>query len=96
MKKRQFWALLSHAVWMYANLVSNVVVLDSVEGLRNYIEDDPIIKESMTYLGVLVYCYLEKSLAALMVAAHTMNHMCRRKEYDKGVIEEEKTWGIEN
>lgn len=43
-EEKTIQALSSHAISVYANVVRNVVQLDSAEGMRKDIEEDPIIK----------------------------------------------------
>ncbi|XP_057297206.1 uncharacterized protein LOC130626120 [Hydractinia symbiolongicarpus] len=67
-------ALSTYALGMYSKTISNLMPIDDVEALRNDLENDPIIRESMTELGILVYTAFGKFLAPLLVAAHTINH----------------------
>lgn len=67
-------ALSSQAISMYAKVVGSVVSIDSAEGLRADIEEDPIIKDSMADLGILVYSAFGRFLTPLLVVAHTVHH----------------------
>lgn len=67
-------ALSSQAISMYSKVVGRVVQLDSAESLCKDIEEDPIIKDSMADLGLLVYSAFGNFLTPLLVAAHTVNH----------------------
>ncbi|XP_057295684.1 uncharacterized protein LOC130624132 [Hydractinia symbiolongicarpus] len=67
-------ALSSQAISMYAKVLGRVVQFDSAEALSKDTEEDPIIKDFMADLGLLVYSAFGKFLAPLLVAAHTMNH----------------------
>lgn len=67
-------ALSAHVVNMYANIVGNFVQLESVDALKKDIQQDPIIKDSMACLGVLVHCTFGTFLAPAMLLGHTLNH----------------------
>ena len=46
--------------------------------LKNYsqdIENDPIIKDQMAYLGCLLVCTFGNFLASVLVAAHTVSNL---------------------
>lgn len=72
-------ALTTHVVSLYANLVGNFVNLDSVEDLKNDINNDPIIKDAFADLGILVYCTFGRCLAPILLAGHTSRHITNKK-----------------
>ena len=48
----------------------------SVEKLRQDIENDPIIKDQMASLGCLLVCTFGNFLVPVLVTAHTVNNLC--------------------
>lgn len=79
-------ALSSQAITLYAKVVDNVVPLYSTERLRGDIEEDLIIRDSMTDLGILVFSTIGKFLAPLLLVAYTFNNVDISK-LSKGVEE---------
>ena len=51
--------------------------LGDVKKLLQDIEDDPLIKDQMTYLGCFLVCTLVDYLPPVLVAAHTLNNLDR-------------------
>ena len=76
----------THVTNLYSNGVSKVLNIDSIEGLRKDIENDPIIKDSMADIGALMVGTFGRLLAPLLVACHTVNHVEKSK---KGVVMEQ-------
>ena len=68
-------ALGTHVTHLYSNGISKVLKIDSVEGLRKDIENDPIIKDSMADIGALMVGTFGRFLAPMLVACHTVNHV---------------------
>ena len=73
-------ALGTHVTNLYSNGVSKVLNIDSVEGLRKDIENDPIIKDSMADIGSLMVGTFGRFLAPLLVMAHTATHVAISKK----------------
>ena len=65
----------THVTNLYSTGVSRVLNIDSIEGLRKDIENDPIIKDSMADIGTLMVGTFDRLLAPLLVACHTVNHV---------------------
>ena len=65
---------------LYSNGVSKVLNIDSIDGLRKDIENDPIIKDSMADIGALMVGTFGRLLAPLLVMAHTANHVAISKK----------------
>ena len=75
-------ALGKHVTNLYSNEVSKVLNIDSVEGLRKDIENDPIIKDSMADIGALMVGTFGRFVAPLLVLVHTVNHVALSKKVD--------------
>ena len=56
-------ALGTHVTNLYSTGVSKVLNIDSIEGLRKDIENDPIIKDSMADVGALMVATFGRLLA---------------------------------
>ena len=67
-------AMGSHIVNLYSNGVIKVLKIDNIEKLRRHIEQDPIIKDSMADIGILMVSTFGKWLSPILVACHTTNH----------------------
>ena len=82
-------ALGTHITSLYSNGVSKVLSIDSIEGLRKDIENDPIIKDSMADIGALMVGTFGRLLAPILVACHTANHavMNKKQEIDEVINE---------
>ena len=65
----------THVTNLYSNGISRVLNIDSIEGLRKDIENDPIIKDSMADIGALMVGTFGRLLAPLLITAHTANHV---------------------
>lgn len=66
---------------MYVNVVKKFVKLDGVEGLKKQdIKKDPIIRDSISDLWILVNCTLCKSFAPLILVGHTSNQASYHEE----------------
>ena len=65
-------ALGTHVTNLYSNEVSKVLNIDSIEGLRKDIENDPIIKDSMADIGALMVGTFGRLLAPI---CHTANQV---------------------
>ena len=66
-------AVSKHVVNLYSTGVSRFLKIDSIEQLRQDIDDDPIIKDSMAEVGALLVSAFGPWLAPLLVVAHTAN-----------------------
>ena len=66
-------AVSKHVVNLYSTGVSRFLKIDSIEQLRQDINDDPIIKESMAEVGALLVSAFGPWLSPLLVVAHTAN-----------------------
>ena len=75
-------ALGKHVTNLYSNGISKVLNIDSVEGLRKDIENDPIIKDSMADIGALMVGTFGSLLSPLLIMAHTANHATMSKKLD--------------
>ena len=58
---------------LYSTGVSKIVKIDSIDQLREDIEEDPIIRDSMAEVGALLVEAFGRYLAPLLVLAHTTN-----------------------
>ena len=67
-------ALGRHIIKLYSNGISQLVKIRDAKKLRQDIEDDPLIKDQMTYLGFFLVYTLGDCLAPVLVAAHTLNN----------------------
>ena len=66
-------AVSKHVVNLYLTGVSKIVKIDSIDQLREDIEEDPIIRDSMAEVGALLVEAFGRYLAPLLVLAHTAN-----------------------
>ena len=66
-------AVSKHVVNLYSTGVSRFLKIDSIEQLRQDIDDDPIIKDSMAEVGALLVSAFGPWLSPLLVVAHTAN-----------------------
>ena len=68
-------ALGKHAFNLYSTRNSRMVKIRDAKKLQQDIENDPIIKDQMAYLGCLLVCTFGNFLAPVLVAAHTVNNL---------------------
>lgn len=61
----------NHVVSMYSKGMSRMLKIDSVEQLREDIDSDPIIRESMVEIGALLVGTFDRYLTPLLIASHT-------------------------
>ena len=73
-------ALGKHIIKLYSNRISRLVNIRDVKKLRQDIDDDPLIKDHMTYLDCFLVYTLGDYLAPVLVAAHTLNNLDRGAE----------------
>ena len=66
-------ALGKYIIKLYSNGISQLVNIRNVKKLRQDIENDPLIKDQMTYLGCFLVYTLGHYLAPVLVAAHTLD-----------------------
>ena len=66
-------AVSKHVVKLYSTGVSRFLKIDSIEQLRQDIDDDPIIIDSMAEVGALLVSAFGPWLSPLLVVAHTAN-----------------------
>ena len=64
----------SHIVKLYSHGVSKVLKIDDIEKLKQDIEEDPFIKDSMADIGILMVTTFGKWLSPILVACHTAKH----------------------
>ena len=69
--KKTAKALGKYIIELYSNGISRLVNIRNVKKLRQDIEDDPLIKDQITYLGCFLVYTLGDYLASALVAAHT-------------------------
>ena len=62
-----------HVVNLYSTGVSKIVKIDNIDQLREDIDEDPIIRDSMAEVGALLVETFGRYLAPLLVLAHTAN-----------------------
>ena len=67
-------AVSGHLVNFYSQNISRVLKIDDIEALRQDIDHDPIIKDSMANIGYLMVNIFGSYLAPVLIAAHTANH----------------------
>ena len=67
-------AVSGHLVNFYSQNISRVLKIDDIEALRQDIDHDPIIKDSMANIGYLMVNLFGSYLAPVLIAAHTANH----------------------
>ena len=67
-------AMGKHLIKIYLNGVSKVLRIDDMEQLRKDIDEDPIIKDSMTDIGGLMVSTFGKWLSPILIACHRANH----------------------
>ena len=46
-----------------------------IKDVKNYFENDPIIKDQMASLGCLFVCTFDNYLAPVLISAHTANNL---------------------
>ena len=64
-----------HVIILYSTGISKWLKIKDVNKLRQYIENDPIIKDQMANLGGLFVCTFGNYLAPVLIAAHTANNI---------------------
>ena len=67
-------AVSGHLVNFYSQNISRVLRIDDIDALRQDIDHDPIIKDSMANIGYLMVNLFGSYLAPVLIAAHTANH----------------------
>ena len=67
-------AVSGHLVNFYSQNISRVLRIDDIDALRQDIDHDPIIKDSMENIGYLMVNLFGSYLAPVLIAAHTANH----------------------
>ena len=67
--------LCKHVIKSYYNRISQLVNIRDVKKLRQDIEDDPLIKDQMTYLGCFLVYTLGDYLASVLVGFHTIKKL---------------------
>ena len=67
-------AVSGHLVNFYSQNISRVLKIDDIEALRQDIDHDPIIKDSMANIGYLMVNLFGPYLAPVLIAVHTANH----------------------
>ena len=67
-------AVSGHLVNFYSQNISRVLKIDDIDALRQDIDHDPIIKDSMANIGYLMVNLFGSYLAPVLIAAHTANH----------------------
>ena len=67
-------AMGKHLIKLYSNGVCKVLKIDDLEQLRQDIDEDPIIKDSMADIGALMVSTFGKWLSPILIACHTANH----------------------
>ena len=67
-------AVSGHLVNFYSQNISRVLKIDDIDALRQDIDHDPIIKDSMANIGYLMVNLFGPYLAPVLIAAHTANH----------------------
>ena len=72
-KERTGKAMSKHVVNLYSTGVSKIVKIDNIDQLREDIDEDPIIRDSMAEVGALLVETFGRYLAPLLVLAHTAN-----------------------
>ena len=68
-------ALGKHVFNLYSTGISHVVRIKDAKRLQQDLENDPIIKDQMANLGLLLVCTFGNFLVPVLVAAHTMNNL---------------------
>ena len=64
-----------HLINLYAKVVCKVLKIDNIDLLRRDIDEDLIIKDSMTDIGILMESTFGKWLSPVLVTSHTANHI---------------------
>ena len=64
-----------HVISLYSSGISWMAKIRDVHKLRQYIENDPIIKDQMAGLGCLLVCTFGYLLAPVLVLTHTINNL---------------------
>ena len=68
-------ALGKHVINLYSTGISRMVKVRGVHKLSQGIENYPIIKNQLAYLGCLLVCTFGNLLALVLVLVHTMNNL---------------------
>ena len=63
-----------HLINLYSNWVRKVLKIDDIEQLCRNINENPITKDSMADIGILMVSTFGKWLLPIVVACHTANH----------------------
>ena len=63
-----------HLINLYSNGVCKVLKIDNTKQLCRDIDEDPIIKDSMADIGILMVAKFGKWLSPVLIACHTANH----------------------
>ena len=79
-----------HVVNLYSTGVSKIVKIDNIDQLREDIDEDPIIRDSMAEVGALLVETFGRYLAPLLVLAHTVNRSEEFLENIMGNFENER------
>ena len=66
-------AMGKHLIKIYSNGVCKVLRIDNMEQLREDIDEDPIIKDSMADIGALMVSTFGKCLSTILIACHMAN-----------------------
>ena len=64
-----------HVINLYSTGISRWLKIKDVKKLRQYIENDPIIKDQIAYLGCLFVCTFGNYLVPVLIAAHTAKNV---------------------
>ena len=67
-------AMKSHLINLYLNGVSKVSQIDDIQQLPRDIDEDPMIKDLMADIEILIVTTLRRWLSPILVACHTANH----------------------
>ena len=68
-------ALGKHVINLYSTGISRMVKVRGVHKLSQGIENYPIIKNQLAYLGCLLVCTFGNLLALVLVLVHTINNL---------------------
>ena len=89
-KERTSKAMSKEVVNLYSTGVSKIVKIDNIDQLREDIDEDPIIRDSMAEVGALLVETFGRYLAPLLVLAHTVNRSEEFLENIMGNFENER------
>ena len=84
--KKTAKALGKHAINLYSSGISRFIKTRDVKKLRQYIEDDLVIKDQMATLGCLLVSTFGDYLVGILVAVHTLNNLDRGDEPEMRVM----------